>query len=106
VSLDEDDYVVSITPDGETRITNKTVVLKETSVTSLSKVMTAELTEQDDRTCVSEVFDQDKSFLFPYHMHLYELFAIKGDIWFCRVGRYYSLEQLQRITVEKRRIES
>lgn len=64
--LDKEDCILSIMPDSETRIINKTIVLKETSVTSLSKVMTAELTEQDDRTCMSEVFDQDKSFLFSY----------------------------------------
>jgi hypothetical protein len=58
VVLDENSCVSSITPDGESRIVNKTVIMLETPATSLSKVMTVELTEQDDTTCVTEVFDQ------------------------------------------------
>lgn len=58
VVLDENNCISSITPDGESRIINKTIVLRETPATSLSKVMTVELTEQDNTTCVTEVFDQ------------------------------------------------
>lgn len=54
----EDGCISSITPDGEASIQNKAVLLSETSATSISEVMTIQLTEQDGSTCITEVFDQ------------------------------------------------
>jgi len=38
-------------------------------------------------------------------MQMYELFSIKGEMWFCKGNYYYTLEQVQRIIVEKLRAE-
>lgn len=54
----EDGCISSITPDGEASLQNKVVLLSETSATSIYEVMTVQLTQQDDGTCVTEVFDQ------------------------------------------------
>lgn len=58
VELDENGCVTSITEDGESQMATNRVTVLDTDATSVSQVMTVELTASDAGTCVTDVFDE------------------------------------------------
>lgn len=60
VELDGDMCVTSVTEDGEAEIATNRVTVTGTDATAVSQVLTAELEESDEGTCVTDVFDKAK----------------------------------------------
>ncbi|MEM3159217.1 MAG: hypothetical protein QXJ74_00370 [Nitrososphaera sp.] len=56
----DDKCVSSMTEDGEAEMATNRVTVLETGATSVSKVMTLELSETDAGTCITKTFDQAK----------------------------------------------
>jgi hypothetical protein len=60
VELDGDKCVTSMTEDGEAQMATNRVTLTGTGATAISQVLTAQLEESDEGTCVTDVFDRAK----------------------------------------------
>lgn len=67
VELDENSCVTSITEDGELQMATNRVTVLDTDATSVSRVMTVELTASDEGTCVTDVFDESDKSKDPQH---------------------------------------